>query len=133
MKKIISLIFLFFSSSIFSNENLIGKNFLCLDLLWGFEFISSDKVLVIKTNLNNETYIREYYFETDSKFKYINIFSIENAERNLIYSIHENTLRVDVWTMTSGGNTKREIIPSGFCGITDITNIFDYIQKLKRQ
>ncbi len=40
-------------------------------------------------------------------------------------------LRVDIWTMTSGGNTTREIIPKGFCEMTNINNLFIHIEKLK--
>tara|TARA_B100001250_G_scaffold400676_1_gene411522 strand:+ start:317 stop:730 length:414 start_codon:yes stop_codon:yes gene_type:complete len=123
--------FLFFSFNIFANEDLTGKNFLCSDLLWGFEFISSEKVKVINTNINNETNIREYYYETDSKLPYINIYLMENKIRNLIYSVHRKTLRVDIWTMTSGGNTTREMIPKGFCEIINISDILTHIERLK--
>ena len=64
MNKIFFLLCLLFSCSIFSSENLKGKNYLCSDLLWGFEFITSQKVVVINTNINNETNVIEYYYET---------------------------------------------------------------------
>ena len=108
-----------------------GKNVLCSDLLWGFEFISSEEVKVINTNINNETNIRKYHYETDSKLPYINIYLMENKIKNLIYSVHRKTLRVDIWTMTSGGNTTREIIPKGFCEMINFSDILTHIEKLK--
>ena len=111
--------------------NLVGKNILCSDLLWGFEFISSQKVKVINTDINNVTNVREYYYETNSKLPYINIYLTQNQIRDLIYSVHLKTLRVDIWTMTSGGNTTREMIPIGFCEMTNISNILTHIEKLK--
>ena len=134
MKRIILLVFsffIFFSFNIFADEDLTGKNVLCSDLLWGFEFISSEEVKVINTNINNETNIRKYHYETDSKLPYINIYLMENKIRNLIYSVHRKTLRVDIWTMTSGGITTREMIPQGFCNNTDINDILAYIKKIK--
>ena len=131
MKKIFFLFCFLFSLSIIASEDLIGKNYLCSDLLWGFEFISSQKVKVINTDINNETNFREYYYETDSKLPYINIYLIQNQIRDLIYSVHLKTLRVDIWTMTSGGNTTREIIPKGFCEMTNNSNILMHIEKLK--
>ena len=131
MNKIYFLLCLLFSCSIFSSENLKGKNYLCSDLLWGFEFITSQKVVVINTNINNETYVNEYYYEIDSKLPYVNIFFIENNVKNIVYSIHQPTLRVDIWTMTSGGNTTREIIPEGFCEKVETRNILNFTEKLK--
>ena len=78
-----------------------------------------------------ETKFREYYYEADSTLPFINIYLMQNQTRDLIYSIHLKTLRVDIWTMTSGGITTREIIPEGFCEVTNISNIFEYIEKLK--
>ena len=114
-------------------NNLDGKNILCPDLLWGFEFISSQKVKVINTDINNVTNVREYYYETNSKLPYINIYLTQNQIRDLIYSVHLKTLRVDIWTMTSGGNTTREIIPEGFCQEVKINNIVNFIENLKNK
>ena len=134
MKRVILLIFfsfIFLIFNVFADEDLDGKNILCSDLLWGFEFISSQKVKVINTDINNVTNVREYYYETNSKLPYINIYLIQNQIRDLIYSVHLKTLRVDIWTMTSGGNTTREMIPIGFCEMTNISNILTHIENLK--
>ena len=134
MKRVILLIFFSFILlifNVFADEDLDGKNILCSDLLWGFEFISSQKVKVINTDINNVTNVKEYYYETDSKLPYINIYLSQNQIRDLIYSVHLKTLRVDIWTMTSGGNTTREMIPIGFCEMTNISNILTHIEKLK--
>ena len=131
MKRIILIIFFCFIFKVSADEDLTGKNILCSNLLWGFEFISSKKVIVINTDINNETNFREYYYETDSILPYINIYLINNQVRDLIYSVHLDTLRVDIWTMTSGGNTTREMIPRGFCKITNISNIIMHIENLK--
>ena len=134
MKRVILLIFfsfIFLIFNVFADEDLDGKNILCSDLLWGFEFISSQKVKVINTDINKVTNVREYYYETNSKLPYINIYLIQNQIRDLIYSVHLKTLRVDIWTMTSGGNTTREMIPKGFCEMTNISNILTHIEKLK--
>ena len=134
MKRVILLIFFSFILlifNVFADEDLDGKNILCSDLLWGFEFISSQKVKVINTDINKVTNVREYYYETNSKLPYINIYLIQNQIRDLIYSVHLKTLRVDIWTMTSGGNTTREMIPKGFCEMTNISNILTHIENLK--
>tara|TARA_B100000965_G_scaffold146954_1_gene122432 strand:- start:22 stop:435 length:414 start_codon:yes stop_codon:yes gene_type:complete len=134
MKRVILLIFfsfIFLIINVFADEDLDGKNILCPDLLWGFEFISSQTVKVINTDINKVTNVREYYYETDPKLPYINIYLIQNQIRDLIYSVHLKTLRVDIWTMTSGGNTTREMIPIGFCEMTNISNILTHIEKLK--
>ena len=134
MKRVILLIFfsfIFLIFNVFADEDLDGKNILSSDLLWGFEFISSQKVKVINTDINKVTNVREYYYETNSKLPYINIYLIQNQIRDLIYSVHLKTLRVDIWTMTSGGNTTREMIPKGFCEMTNISNILTHIEKLK--
>ena len=136
MKRVILLIFFSFILlifNVFADEDLDVKNILCSDLLWGFEFISSQKVKVINTDINNVTNVREYYYETNSKLPYINIYLTQNQIRDLIYSVHLKTLRVDIWTMTSGGNTTREMIPIGFCEMTNISNILTHIEKLKNQ
>ena len=131
MKKIFFLFCFLFSLSIIASEDLIGKNYLCSDLLWGFEFISSQKVNVIDTDINNKTSIKEYYYKVDSKLSYVNIYIIENNLKNIVYSIHQPTLRVNIWTMTSGGITTREMIPTGFCEYVKINDIFSHIEGLK--
>ena len=131
MKKIFVLFYFLFPCSIFASEDLTGKNYLCSDLLWGFEFISSQKVNVIDTDINNKTSIKEYYYKVDSKLSYVNIYIIENNLKNIVYSIHQPTLRVNIWTMTSGGITTREMIPTGFCEYVKIKDIFSHIEGLK--
>ena len=134
IKKLFIFIFLFIysSSSIaltkydFSNNQL-----LCPTLLWGFEFTSSNKVKVINTDLNNITSINEYYYDVDLKLSYINIFLNENNIRDRVYSIELNSLRVDVWAMTGGGFTTREMFPIGLCEFVEINDVFNYIQSLK--
>ena len=130
-KIIFTIFFLLFSFSGFCIQDLTGKQFLCAKILWGFEFISPDKVNVIKTDINNKTNIKEYYYETDIDLPYINLFLDKDDKREVFFSIHNQTLRVDVWTMTSGGNTTREIIPEGFCQITKVDDVFNYIENLK--
>ena len=125
------LIFLLFSSPVSAVEDLTSKKLLCPKLLWGFEFISSNKVRVFNTDINQKTNIKEYYYETDLELSYVNLYLIEINIRNIVYSINLNTFRVDIWTMTSGGNTTREMIPIGFCEIVKIDNIFDHIKSLK--
>ena len=134
IKKLFIFIFFFIysSSSIaitkydFSNNQL-----LCPTLLWGFEFISPNKVKVIDTDLNNITSINEYYYDVDLELSYINIFSNENNIRDRVYSIELNSLRVDVWTMTGGGFTTREMFPIGLCKFVEINNFLSYIESLK--
>ena len=110
----------------FSNNQL-----LCPTLLWGFEFISSNTVKVINTDLNKITSIDEYYYDVDLERSYINIFSNENNIRDRVYSIELNSLRVDVWTMTGGGFTTREMFPIGLCKFVEINNFLSYIESLK--
>jgi len=129
MKKI--LLIFFFSSSVISSEDLIGKKLLCSKLLWGFDFFSNNKVLVIETDINKKTNSKEYFYETDLALSYVNLYLIENNVRNIIYSIHLNTHKVDIWTMTSGGITTREMIPEGFCKILKTNNILNFIESLK--
>ena len=134
MKKFIIYLFLFsYSSSIiaFKNENLSNNQFFCPSFLWGFEFISSDRVKVFKTDLNKITTINEYYYMVDSDLSYINIFSSENKKRDRLYSIELNSLRVDIWTMTGGGITTREMFPNGLCKFVKIDNILSHIEDLK--
>jgi len=127
----ISLIFYSSSSITFTNKDLNGKQLLCSTLLWGFEFISSNKVKVINTDLNKITKITEYYYDVDLNLSYINIFSSKNNIRDRVYSIELNSLRVDIWTMTGGGFTTREMFPTGLCEFVEINNLFNYIQNLK--
>ena len=129
--KIFIALFVLFSTSLAVGDNLTGKKFLCSKLLWGFEFISSDKVNVISTDINNKTEVKEYYYETDFELPYVNLYLGKKNIRDIVFSIHQQTLRVDIWTMTSGGNTTREIIPEGFCEEVKINNLKDYIKELK--
>ena len=134
IKKLIIFIFLFFysSSSIaLTKNNLLHNQLLWPTLLWGFEFISANRVKVIKTDLNKITSINEYYYDVDLELTYINIFSSDNSIRERVYSIEINSLRVDVWTMTGGGFTTREMFPDGLCKFVKIKNFFSYIQSLK--
>ena len=134
IKKLFIFIFLFFysSSSIALTKNSFSNSqLLCSKLLWGFEFISSNKVKVINTDLNNITSINEYYYDVDLELSYINIFLNENDIRDRVYSIELNSLRVDVWTMTGGGFTTREMFPTGLCDFEEINNVLTYIESLK--
>ena len=80
IKKLFIFIFLFIysSSSIaltkydFSNNQL-----LCPTLLWGFEFISSNKVKVINTDLNKITSIDEYYYDVDLELHFSPIMQLD--------------------------------------------------------
>jgi len=129
MKKI--LLIFFFSSSVIASEDLIGRKLLCSKLLWGFDFFSNNKVFVIETDINKKTNSKEYFYETDLALSYVNLYLIENNVRNIIYSIHLNTHKVNIWTMTSGGITTREMIPEGFCKIVKTNNILNFIESLK--
>ena len=131
MKTFLILVVLFFSFSLFAGNDLSGKKFLCSKLLWGFEFISSDKVNVISTDINNITTVSEYYYEIDFELSYVNLYLNKKNRENIVFSIHDKTFRVDVWTMTSGGNTTREIIPAGFCKNIKINDIVAHIEELK--
>ena len=128
---LISLIFYSSSSLSYTNTDLTNKQLLCRTLLWGFEFISSNRVKVISTNINKITKFTEYYYDVDLKLSYINIFSSKNNIRDRLYSIELNTLRVDVWTMTGGGFTTREMFPTGLCKFVEISNLLPYIENLK--
>tara|TARA_B100001250_G_scaffold14295_1_gene12487 strand:- start:714 stop:1121 length:408 start_codon:yes stop_codon:yes gene_type:complete len=133
-KKLLIFIFLIFytsSSMAFSNKDLINNQLLCPKLLWGFEFISSNRVKVINTDINKITTITEYYYDVDLNLYYINIFSSENNIRDRVYSIELNSLRVDIWTMTGGGFTTREMFPIGLCKFVEINNFLSYIESLK--
>ena len=134
IQKISIIILLLLNSSIsigFTKNNLQNNQLLCPTLLWGFEFISSNRVKVIETNLNNITSINEYFYDIDLELSYINIFSSENNIRDKVYSIELNSLRVDVWTMTGGGFTTREMFPIGLCKFVEINNFLSYIENLK--
>ena len=134
IKKLFIFIFLFFysSSSIgLTKHDFSNNQLLCPTLLWGFEFISTNKVKVINTDLNNITSIDEYYYDVDLELSYINIFTNENNIRDRVYSIELNSLRVDVWTMTGGGFTTREMFPIGLCKFVEINNFLSYIESLK--
>ena len=131
MKKILIILVFLFSSSVTAKNDLIGSKLLCLKLLWGFDFISSNQVKVISTDINKNTTINDYLYFIDNELPFINIYFIEKNSKNIVYSIHQKTLRVDIWTMTSGGNTTREIIPSGFCNYVEIENISNHIEILK--
>lgn len=136
MKKIFFIlsIFLLFSLSIlaFENKDLTNQQLLCPKLFWGFEFISPNVVRVIDTDLNRKTKTTKYYYEIDLELSYINIFLNENKLRDRVYSIEMNTLRVDIWTMTGGGFTTREMIPIGFCKFIKTNNILSYIENIKK-
>ena len=135
MKKIFFILIisiLFSSSSIaLTNKDLTNKQLLCPKLFWGFEFVSSNKVKVIDTDLNKKSKVTEYYYDTDLELSYINIFVSENNIRDRVYSIELNSLRVDVWTMTGGGFTTREMFPIGLCEFVEINNFLSYIESLK--
>ena len=134
IQKLFIFIFLFFcstSSIAITKNNFSDNQLLCPTLLWGFEFISSNKVKVINTDLNKITTINEYYYDVDLELSYINIFSSENSIRDRVYSIELNSLRVDVWTMTGGGFTTREMFPIGLCEFVEINNFLSYIEGLK--
>ena len=133
-KKLFIFIFLIFFSSTsiaFTKKDFSNNQLLCPKLLWGFEFISSNKVKVINTDLNKITRINEYYYDVDSELSYINIFLSENNIRDRVYSIELNSLRVDVWAMTGGGFTTREMFPIGLCEFVEINNFLSYIESLK--
>ena len=131
MKKTLFLLVLFFPSSLFAKDEFVGKKFLCDKLLWGFEFISAQQINVISTNINNKTYVKEYYYDIDFDLRYINLYLDKQNTENAVFSIHLDTFRVDVWTMTSGGITTREIIPSGFCEEVEMNDIINYIHNKK--
>ena len=119
------------SSKAFTENSLLDNQILCPSLQWGFEFKSSNKVKVINTDLNKITTIDEYNFEVDLELSYINIFFEENKKRNRVYSIELNSLRVDVWSMTGGGFTAREMFPIGLCKFVEINDYISYIENLK--
>ena len=133
-KKLFIIIILFFCSSssiAVTKKDFSNNQLLCPKLLWGFEFISSNRVKVVNTDLNKITTINEYYYDVDLELSYINIFSSKNNIRDRLYSIELNSLRVDVWAMTGGGFTTREMFPIGLCEFVEINNFLSYIESLK--
>ena len=131
MKILFLILFLFFSFAAFATNDLTNKQLLCPQQLWGFDFFASDRVKVIYTDINNKTKIKEYFYNTDLDLSYINIYLNENNIVDRVYSIELNTLRVDIWTMTGGGITTREMLPAGFCEIAEINNLHSYIESIK--
>ena len=137
MKIYIYFFFLVFSPSLVLGDDLTGKKILCEKFLWGFDFFSSNQVKAIITDYNKASTIKDYYYETEYYYStndylpYINIYETKNIN-NANFSINRQTLRVDVWTMTAGGYTSREIIPEGFCKEVKINNIVNYIENLKK-
>ena len=127
MKKTLFLLLLLLSSLSFAKNEFIERKFLCDKLLWGFDFVSSQQVNVISTDINNKTDVEKYYYEIDSELRYINLYLDKQNTENAVFSIHLDTFRVDIWTMTSGGITTREIIPSGFCKEVEMNDIINYI------
>ena len=89
-------------------------------------FYSSSLFSLTEKNLNNQllcTKLLIYNLLLDTD---------ENSIRDRVYSIHLNSLRVDVWTMTGGGFTTREMFPVGLCKFVEIDNFLSYIYALKQ-
>ena len=60
--------------------------------------------------------------------------SLTQIEESKINELNLNKARmtlVDIWTMTGGGFTTREMFPIGFCEFIKINNVFSHIQSLK--
>ena len=133
MIKIFFILFILLTSPLFAENEFIGKKFLCKKLLWGFDFISMQQVNVIRTNINNKTDVEKYYYDIDFNLRYINLYLNKKNRENAVFSINLDTFRVDVWTMTSGGITTREIIPSGFCEEVEMNDIINYINNKKNK
>ena len=133
VKLCILILLIFNTSSLMSlpKKDFSNYQLLCPTLLWGFDFFSSTKVKVISTDLNKITSIQEYFYDVDLNLSYINIFSNENHIRDRAYSIELNSLRVDIWTMTGGGFTTREMFPIDLCQFVKINNFLEYIESLK--
>ncbi len=127
----ICLFFYSFSSITLTKNDLTNNQLLCSKLFWGFEFISPNKVKVIETDLNNVTKIKEYNYNVDLQLGYINIYSNQNKKKDRVYSVEFNSLRIDVWAMTGGGYTTREMFPIGLCEFVEIDNFLSYIESLK--
>jgi len=133
MKTLLTLFVLLFSSLVVAGDDLTGKKILCANFLWAFEFNSSEKVTVISTNINSKTNITEFYYETMFDMPYVKLYLNKNYTRNAVFSINRQTLSIDRWIMTSGGNTPREIIPGRFCEVVQINNLINYIEDLKNK
>ena len=132
--KLFVFICLFFYSSsaiTLTKNDLTNNQLLCSKIFWGFEFISPNKVKVFETDLNNVSEIKEYYYNVDLQRAYINIYTNQNNNRDRVYSIELNSLRIDVWAMTGGGYTTREMFPIGLCEFVEIENFLSYIETLK--
>ena len=76
-KLFVFLILFLFPSNLMANseKDFSSQNLICPKLLWGFEFISNNRVKVIGTDLNNKTKVMEYNYDTDFDLSFINIFS----------------------------------------------------------
>lgn len=132
MKTFLTILTFFFSFSLFAQNDFAGKKILCAKLFWGFNFLSPNTVNVIRTDINNITYEKEYFYEKDLELPYVNLYLNQENLKSKVFSIHNQTLRVDIWAMTSGGNTTREIIPEGICKHIKISNMINYIEDLKK-
>ena len=130
MKKIIIILFFLFPSYVYSDDQLKNQKIFCEKFLWGFNFISEEKVNVITTDYNKKTNVKEYFYKFSDSLPYINIYEFMYS-RNPSFSINIKTLRVDIWTMTSGGYTSREIISANSCKKLEIDNLEIYIESLK--
>ena len=129
---VFTCLFFYSSSAITLTKNdLTNNQLLCSKIFWGFEFISPNKVKVFETDLNNVSKIKEYYYNVDLQRAYINIYTNQNNKRDRVYSIELNSLRIDVWAMTGGGYTTREMFPIGLCEFVEIDNFLSYIETLK--
>ena len=87
IQKLFFFIFLFFSSSssiAFTKNNFSNNQLLCPTLLWGFEFISSNRVKVISTDLNKITTINEYYYDVDLDDQKISESDFEKIETRML-------------------------------------------------
>ena len=63
MKILLTLFFLFFSSTVVAGDDLTGKKVLCAKSLLGFDFFSSTKVKMIDGSYPTID-VDEYYYET---------------------------------------------------------------------
>jgi len=89
IRKLYILIFLLclFPTIAFSKNNLSNIQLLCPTLLWGFEFISSNKVKVIKTDLNKITpWMSDIIIQNKTKKnKLIKFLDKKNIETRIFY------------------------------------------------